>query len=185
MRWPWQKPEELNLGTPSEEPVAPRRSPDEPTDPDAPPAQLGADRRWDAGPPADRDQLGELAVAAGERIPPSMLRFLAWSDGGEGPLAAEPGWLQLDSTAFLLNTLEDPDLAAVNEAVLMIGQGSAEQWIALDVRSGQPAPVVWFDGDLLDGFEGALADGTLDERLHPLAADFDALVQLIGRTADQ
>jgi hypothetical protein len=187
MRWPWQKAPELSLGGQGQSPPrsdrtkAERARAEPDRGPDGPAPLLGPDRQWEGGWSADPDELRELAALAGERLPPGLLRFLSWSDGGEGPLPVEPGWILLDGAGFLLNTLEDEDLAVVNASLLMIGQGRGGEWIALDMRGGGPGAVVWFDGDLLDQFEAVQTAGELDGRIHRIADDFDALVTMLGR----
>lgn len=204
MRWPWQKAPELNLGAPVEDDVevgrwdpqtieAPPAAPDpgpgpdvlwEGPDPTAPPL-LRPDQRWEGAPGAGRDDIDRLALAAQGRLPTGFLRFLGWSDGGQGPLAVEPGWIELDDTAFIILTLEDPDLAVLNASFLMIGKGREGQWIALDLRADGVSPVVWIDDALLDGFETFTREAEINAHVHPIAPDFDALIPLIGSVLPQ
>lgn len=202
MRWPWQRAPELNLGTPVSEVEAeawapstlevPAETPDEPPAPalidpaqDSGPAVLRADQRWERYPGADHDAIDQLALVARGRLPTAHLRFLGWSDGGEGPLAVDPYWIELDDVAFLLTTLEDPDLATLNDSFLMIGKGREGQWIALDLRADGVSPVVWIDNALVDGFETFTRAADINAHVHPVAPDFDALLPLIGTVLPQ
>jgi hypothetical protein len=50
---------------------------------------------WQAAPPATELALGHLQTEAGVRLPADYLSFLAATNGGEGDLGIEPGWLQI------------------------------------------------------------------------------------------
>ena len=209
MRWPWQKAPELNLGTPVSETDAevwapstievPAEAPEEISAPvtvaapaafadppeDAAPPVLRPDQRWERQPGADHDAIDQLAIAAQGRLPTGLLRFLGWSNGGEGPLAVEPGWIELDDASYLISTLEDPDLAVLNTSFLMIGKGRKDEWIALDLRADGASPVVWIDDALVDGFETFTRTADINAHVRPVAPDFDALLPLIGTALPQ
>lgn len=58
---------------------------------------IPAKRKWFGREPASVEAIGALRDAAGAALPPEYLQLLAFSNGGEGPLAVQPWNFCLDS----------------------------------------------------------------------------------------
>jgi len=62
-------------------------------------AEILKDAVWDQEEPAKPASIQKLVDNAGKELPEAYLALLSYSDGGDGVLGIEPGWLQLWSSA--------------------------------------------------------------------------------------
>lgn len=61
-------------------------------------------KEWQKKPGASDVTLNRLASASPFPLPESYLESLAYSNGGEGPLSVQPGWLILDPAETVVET---------------------------------------------------------------------------------
>lgn len=132
---------------------------------------LHPDRTWHREAPATA---ASLAVLRGIGIPPlpdEYTAFLAWSNGGEGPLAVEPQYLQLDAAETAAAAWSAGEYGEFFAGFFVFGSNGGGEYLAFDLRAEPPWPVVALDMTNID----------LAESVRPVAADFAAFVALIGR----
>ena len=125
---------------------------------------------WRGVPGAPAETISALCRLAPAGLPKAYLDLLRTSDGGEGSLPVDPFNLCLHSAANVAEAIrtgnyERPDL----QGFLVFGSNGGGEFIAFDTRRGAPWPVVYID--MIAG----------PERSEPIAADFDALLPLIGK----
>ena len=95
------------------------------------------DKNWSTKAGAAAADIAELIAMSGNALPEDYLRFLRFSNGGEGPLSIQPFWLVLDSAAFVTSTLLDGTLSEFFPGLVVIGSNGAGEAIAFDFRSGR------------------------------------------------
>ena len=128
------------------------------------------DREWHRAPGASLTALADLRSASPVPLPAAYLDLLAFSDGGEGPLPVQPLNLCLYSAKEVIEIEREGSFHEFFPGLLAIGGNGGGEAIALDIRGGEPWPVVYFDVTNID----------LDESVQPLAPDFDAFLDMIG-----
>jgi SMI1 / KNR4 family (SUKH-1) len=104
-------------------------------------------------------------------LPSEYLSFLRQSNGGEGPLGAQPFYLQIDPAEEVALALEQRRHEAFFPGFIMIGSDGGGEYIALDVRGSAPWPVVAID----------MTNSDLSESVLPIAPSFVAFSDLIGK----
>lgn len=129
---------------------------------------LPPDRDWRAVPGATEASLARLAAASPITLPNEYLRFLAYSDGGEGPLAVQPYYFQIDPAEEAALALEDRRHAEFFPGFIIIGSNGGGEYVALDVRGSSPWPVIMID--MVAGPESAQV----------IAPHFEAFMDLVG-----
>ena len=68
---------------------------------------LSEDATWDGNAPAEISAIDRLRRVAGVQLPEEYLAFLAFSDGGEGPLAIDPGYIVIDCASTAASQKEE------------------------------------------------------------------------------
>ncbi|WP_421580913.1 SMI1/KNR4 family protein [Shinella sp. M31] len=127
-------------------------------------------RNWTGENGATSDDLARLRLAAPENLPQRYLDLLAFSDGGEGPLPVSPYNFCLDSVTTVTATIASSNHGQADlDGFLIIGGDGGGEYIAFDLRSGRPWPVVSID--MVAGGDSAAL----------IAADFNAFLDQIGR----
>jgi hypothetical protein len=129
-------------------------------------------REWLKNDGASTDAIEKLWVVSPVVLPQSYFNFLAVSNGGEGPLPVQPFWLVLDPTEEVVKTAQGDTFKEFFPGFFVIGGNGAGEAIAFDYRSTGSCPVVAFDMTNID----------LDESVLRIAPDFDALIEMIGRS---
>lgn len=126
-------------------------------------------REWMGLDGATAEDLARLQLVAPAPLPQRYLDLLAFSNGGEGPLAVNPYNFCLDPAATVIATLvtSNSDHADLS-GFLIIGSNGAGEFIAFDMRRGLPWPIVAID--MVAGRSSA----------ETIAADFDTFYDLIG-----
>lgn len=127
-------------------------------------------RGWHAVAGACETEIEELCNAAPCRLPASYLSLLRTTNGGEGPLAHQPYYLQLDSAKSVTEAATSKRYEEFFPGFLVIGSSGGGDFIALDARTPGPLAVVAIDMTNID----------LDESALPIASDFEAFIDLIG-----
>lgn len=124
-------------------------------------------RRVGGASPAAIEHLKAIAPVA---LPASYLSLLAFSNGGEGPLAVQPYWLCLHPAEEVVHIEQSGILSEYFPKLFVIGDNGAGEAVALDLRQTEPYPLVAFDMTNID----------LSESIMTIAASFDAAMELIG-----
>lgn len=97
---------------------------------------------WTARPGASKVVLESLQKECGRPLPEGYLELLGLSDGGEGPLGAEPGWLQLWPASDVMRLNRDYEIDRAIPGFVGIGSSGGGELISLDFRASAPYPVV-------------------------------------------
>jgi hypothetical protein len=109
-----------------------------------------------------------LREVAGVELPQAYLDFLAYSDGGEGPLPNYPT-LVLDDAQSVASHRVDAYYSEFYPNLFVIGGDGGGDYVAFDMRGAPPWPVVAFD-----------AIGGEVDSADVLAGDFSALLNVLG-----
>ena len=114
-------------------------------------------------------ELAELQALAPGKLPARYLELLAFSNGGEGPLAMPPYNLCLDSATVVAESITSanqgqPDL----QGFLIFGGNGGGEYLAFDTRHDAHWPIVTID--MVAGRDSA----------EVIAADFDSFFDGIG-----
>lgn len=128
-------------------------------------------REWRKAPGASLDEIAQLSAVSPIRLPESYLQLLRFSNGGEGPLAVQPLWLQLYPIKEVIWTETSSTFSEDFPKLFAIGGNGGGEAIALDFRGPEPYPLVSFDMTNID----------LSESIQTIATSFDAALELIGR----
>lgn len=127
------------------------------------------EREWIGVDGATAEELACLQAVAPATLPKRYLDLLAFSNGGEGPLAVDPYNLCLDSAATVIETLKNSNHGQSDlRDFLIIGSNGAGEYIAFDLRHGLPWQIVTID---------MVAGGSSAETI---ATDFNIFYDLIG-----
>jgi len=132
-------------------------------------------RAWCANPGASQAELDELRGAVAVSLPESYLELLSLSNGGEGPLAAQPYLLILDEVAEVLATLRSGRVEEFFAGFVIIGSNGGGEYVALDTRGAEPWPVVALD----------MCNSDLVSSVLPIAPNFDVFAELVGVEAEE
>jgi hypothetical protein len=127
-------------------------------------------RAWQGNVGASAEALSKLRAASHLPLPGKLYEFLAFSDGGEGPLPLNPFYFILTSAAVIADNLNSHVFEEFFRGFLIFGSNGGGEYIALDVRGDPPWPVVALDMTNID----------IAESLMPLAPSFDEFVTLVG-----
>ena len=130
-------------------------------------------RDWYRVAGATAEDLARLESVAPSHLPARYLDLLAFSNGGEGPLAVAPYNLCLDSALTVANGISSgnygrPDLGGF----IIFGSNGGGEYLAFDTKTTTPWPVVTID---------MVAGGHSAE---VIASDFDAFCDRIGVEAE-
>lgn len=128
---------------------------------------------WSSNSPAPQAAVALLRSEAEIPLPESYLQFLCTTNGGEGDLGIEPGWISFWSAEEVLDLNRSYELDQLVPGFFGIGSNGGGDLIALDGRKGPPFPVVAVPFVPL-GVEDAMI----------IAPDFDALISLLGVRID-
>lgn len=130
-------------------------------------------RDWFGVSGATTEELSRLRAAAPDDLPVRYLNLLAFSNGGEGPLAINPYNLCLDAAETVADTIGSKNHGQADlQGFLVFGGSGGGEYLAFDTRSGAPWPIVMID---------MVAGGGSAEIIAP---DFDAFYDRIGVEAE-
>jgi hypothetical protein len=83
--------------------------------------------------------MARLQAVAPDNIPVRYLDLLAFSNGGEGPLAIQPYWFCLDPVLTVAETIECENHGQADlQGFLIFGSNGGGEYLAFDTRSGAP-----------------------------------------------
>ena len=107
---------------------------------------LQPEREWHAKVPSSETEIAQLAAQAKLPLPTEYVELLRHSNGGEGPLALAPLYLQLYSAKDCIELFHnDQQLREEFPSFLFFGSNGGIELIAFDLRSGPPWPIVMID----------------------------------------
>lgn len=106
----------------------------------------------------------------GPALPSEYLRLLAFSNGGEGPLAVQPWNFCLDSAEEAAKYRRERTFEEFFPGFFVFGGNGAGELLALDMRAPAPWPVVAIDSCNCD----------LGESLMTVAENFSTFLALVG-----
>ena len=132
---------------------------------------ISADRDWHKQEGATSEQLSGLRSILTFQLPDPYWRLLSYSNGGEGPLAAQPCYFQLDSAEASIAFIKARPYGDELNGFHVFGSNGAGEFIAFDMNAPSPWPIVYID--MVTGRESARS----------IAPDFESFLQLVGRDA--
>ena len=117
-----------------------------------------------------KSAIEQLRKAVPRQLPASYLALLRTTNGGEGPLARQPCYLQLYPSEVVAEAAASKQHEEFFPGFVVIGSNGGGEFMALDVRTPGPLAVVAID----------MTNCDLDKSVLPIAPDFDAFIDLIG-----
>lgn len=118
--------------------------------------------------------LRQLARSAPVPLPEGYLQQLGVSNGGEGDLGAEPGWIAFWAAEDVISFNNSYDIASLLPGFFGFGSDGGGELFAFDTRNGQPYPIV------------AVPFIPMDTSLAiPVSSSFAHLQKLIGQCTDE
>jgi len=130
-------------------------------------------RDWFGVTGATVDELAGLRAVAPDHLPARYLDLLAFSNGGEGPLAVAPYNLCLDTALMVAEGISSGNYGQDDfDGFLIFGSNGAGEYLAFDTRAATPWPIVTID--MVAGGQSA----------EVIASDFDAFCDQIGVKAE-
>lgn len=133
-----------------------------------------AGREWFKLDGAGEESIRTLTDLAPFPLPESYLALLRFSNGGEGPLPVEPWNFCLDTAELVAEMEQTGAQKEFFPGLFVIGGNGGSEAIALDANAPAPHPVVMFD----------MTNCNFAESVSTLAEDFDAFLEMVGRSAD-
>ncbi|MGO9483842.1 MAG: SMI1/KNR4 family protein [Rhodomicrobium sp.] len=128
------------------------------------------ERDWLPANGASPEAVALLRETTPVRLPETFFALLAATNGGEGPLARQPFYVQLDSAEVITEALETARHEEFFDGFVIIGSNGGGEFIAFDVRKAEPWPLVAIDMTNID----------LNESVRLIAPDFDSFMRLAG-----
>ena len=133
-------------------------------------ATILKDANWDRQKPAKPESIQKLVENSGKELPEDYLALLRYSDGGDGTLGIQPGWLQLWSSTDVLENNRDYEIEEYIPGFFGFGSSGGGELLAFDTRNGQPWKVVMIP------FVPMSAELAI-----VIAKDFEEFIRAIGR----
>jgi SMI1 / KNR4 family (SUKH-1) len=133
--------------------------------------QSMTDGIWRPAPPADEAALARLQEQTVVRLPVGYLDQLATSNGGEGDLAVEPGWIWFWPAEEVVALNASYCLGEFLPGFFGFGSNGGGELLAFDTRAGEPFAVVMVPFIPLEAQEA-----------RQIARSFDELRSLIGKS---
>src|SRR5690606_5415525 len=122
-------------------------------------------KNWQKKPGASGIALNRLASTSPFPLPESYLEFLAHSNGGEGPLSIQPGWLILDPAETVVETEICGTFHDFFPRQFVIGSNGAGEAIAMTKKGDGDVKIVYFD----------MSNSDTEESIIALASSFEDL----------
>jgi SMI1 / KNR4 family (SUKH-1) len=131
---------------------------------------IPSNRKWSQREPASVEAIAGLNAVANVPLPTEYLQLLAFSNGGEGPLAVQPWNFCLDSAEEATKYQSERTFEEFFPGFFVFGGNGAGELLALDLRGAAPWPVVAIDSTNCD----------LSESVLRVAKDFGVFLSLVG-----
>jgi len=126
--------------------------------------------RWRKAGPASREVIEALKTQATVALPPEYLDFLSQTNGGEGDLAADPGWFAIWPSEEVLENNRGYEILTYLPGFFGFGSNGGGELLAFDMRHGAPYPVVMIPFIPMEAREA-----------RPVAATFAEFRTLLGK----
>jgi len=97
---------------------------------------------WRPAPPASAAAIESLRASVPFELPDLYLQFLATTNGGEGDLGVEPGWLVPWAAEDVCARNEDYKVAEFLPGLFGLGSIGGGELLAFDIRGEKPWPIV-------------------------------------------
>ncbi len=125
---------------------------------------------WQVAPTgAEETAIQALIATAGVTLPPEYIEYLRVTNGGEGDLAAEPGWFQIWPAEQVLELNAAYEVRDNLPKFIGIGSNGGGELLAFDARSDPPWPVVMVPFIPMDEAEACI-----------VAPNFESFVRFMG-----
>ena len=131
---------------------------------------LTVGRTWLKYPGASDEALDALRAKAGVELPLEYFDLLAFSNGGEGPLAVSPWSFCLDSAEDAIKYKVARTYEEFFPGFFVFGSSGGGEYIAFDLRGNRPWPVVAID----------MTNINLSESVDLIAVDFSSFLEHVG-----
>jgi len=102
-------------------------------------------RKFERASPASELELQMLVDASPIDLPHDYLDLLRYSNGGGGELALRPLLFYPYEITYTIELLQEKPFGDLHDQFFIFGSNGGLELIALDLRSGQPFPVVMID----------------------------------------
>jgi hypothetical protein len=129
---------------------------------------------WRPEPPASQRALAALREQAPVRLPAAYFDHLTSSNGGEGDLGVEPGWIAFWPAEEVISLNTEYSIAELLPGFFGFGSNGGGELLAFDIRGGEPYPVVMVPFVPMDSRKAV-----------QIAGSFVELRGLIGRPCDE
>lgn len=130
------------------------------------------DAVWNKEKPATPESIQKLVDNAGKELPEDYLALLSYSDGGEGILGIEPGWLQLWSSADVLEHNKGYEIEEYVPGFFGFGSSGGGELLAFDTQSGEPWKIVMIPFVPMSAKEAIVIAKNLEEFIRAIGRDF-------------
>jgi hypothetical protein len=128
---------------------------------------------WRPAPPADETALVALRQQARVRLPAAYLAQLATSNGGEGDLGVQPGWISFWPAEEVMALNQGYSLSEFLPGLFGFASNGGGELVAFDARGDEPFSIVVVPFIPMDVREAV-----------QIARSFEDLRGLIGKESD-
>jgi hypothetical protein len=97
---------------------------------------------WHQAAPATETQLAALTSAVGASLPEAYVAYLRGSNGGEGDLGVEPGWVSLWPAETVCDNNDSYQVSKWLPGCFGFASNGGGELLAFDLRAAQPYPIV-------------------------------------------
>ena len=133
-------------------------------------AEILKDAVWDIEEPAKPESIESLVANVGKDLPSEYLALLRYSNGGEGSLDIDPGWLQLWSSEQIIEHNRGYEIEENIPGFFGFGSSGGGELLAFDTRNGKPWKVVMIPFIPMSAKEARI-----------IANNFEEFIRAIGR----
>jgi len=127
---------------------------------------------WRPAPQANEADLAALREKVPVPLPAAYVAQLAVSNGGEGDLGVDPGWIAIWPVQEVVSSNEEYSISEFLPGFFGFGSNGGGELLAFDLRGGEPYPIVTVPFVPMD----------LQEAVR-IASSFEELREFIGKRA--
>ena len=135
-------------------------------------AEILKDANWDKEEPAKPESIQKLIGSAGKELPKEYIALLRYSDGGEGRLGIQPGWLKLWSAADVLECNKGYKIEEYLPGFFGFGSSAGGELLAFDTQGGKPWKIVMIPFIFTSAKEAVVIAKDLEEFILAIGRDF-------------
>ncbi len=129
---------------------------------------------WHRQAPALPESVRKLVIESGIELPEEYLTLMLHSNGGEGDLALEPGWVQIWPVEQVVELNKGYEVEKNVPGFFAFGSNGGGEMLAFDTREGKPWKVVMIP------FIPMTADDAIT-----IAEDFEDFARALGHEYDE